>query len=295
MVGVSASGSTLRWMIAGRPDFRASSNAGRKSAVVSDRSAVAAEGPRISGEIRILQGGRHHAARVVALLVHADGSVHAVVHDHDDHRKLVLHCGGEFLPSHQEVAVASECDDDACRGQALHSDRGRHPVTHRARDRRELRAVATIPVIAMDPDREVPRTVADHRIGRQPVAKVRDDRAEIDRARHRRGGVGPGQEIVVGDRRLASPAQLARRLEPLERGGESGWCGVDRQMCAVDAAELLDAGKNVHQGLPRPGNVDQRVALRGHFPEPPPTRRMRSAPFTRAVSLGLGPMPRSPA
>jgi len=35
MVGNNASGSTLRWMIAGLPDFCAASNAPQKSAVLS--------------------------------------------------------------------------------------------------------------------------------------------------------------------------------------------------------------------------------------------------------------------
>ena len=88
--------------------------------------AVAAEGARIGREIRILQAGRDHAAGIVALLVHADGAVHAVVDDHDDDRQVVLHGGREFLAGHQEVAVAGKGDHGA-RRQALHADRGRHP------------------------------------------------------------------------------------------------------------------------------------------------------------------------
>ncbi len=37
---------------------------------------------------------------------------------------------------------------------------------------------------------------------------------------------------------------------------------------AIDAAELFDAGKHVHEGLARPRNVEERVALRGHLAEP---------------------------
>jgi len=48
---------------------------------------MAAEGARIGGEIRIGERGARNAARVLALLVHADGPVHAIVdHQHDDRR-----------------------------------------------------------------------------------------------------------------------------------------------------------------------------------------------------------------
>ena len=47
-----------------------------------DHSAIAAERRGVGGEVRIAQLGRDHAARIFALLVHADGAVHAVVGDH---------------------------------------------------------------------------------------------------------------------------------------------------------------------------------------------------------------------
>ena len=53
----------------------------------------------------------------MALLVHADGAVHAVVRDHDDDRQVVLHGGREFLSGHEEVAVAGKSDDCALRRQ----------------------------------------------------------------------------------------------------------------------------------------------------------------------------------
>ncbi len=82
--GVSGSASTLRWMIAGLPDFCAAAKAAGKSAVFSTSDAEAAEGLRVSGEVGVLQFGADHAAGIFALLVHADRAVGAVVPDHDD-------------------------------------------------------------------------------------------------------------------------------------------------------------------------------------------------------------------
>ena len=51
---------------------------------LNDR-AVAAEGARVTGEIRISQFCDDHAAGIFALLMHADGTVETVVGDHEDH------------------------------------------------------------------------------------------------------------------------------------------------------------------------------------------------------------------
>ena len=60
------------------------------------------------GEVGIAQRRRDDAAGIFALLMHADRAVHAVVDDDDDDREIVLDGGGEFLPVHEEVAVAGE-------------------------------------------------------------------------------------------------------------------------------------------------------------------------------------------
>src|SRR5215217_4262983 len=54
------------------------------------RRAETTEGPRIRGEIRIAQEGGTDAPWKFALLMRADRAVHAVVHDQDDDRQIVL-------------------------------------------------------------------------------------------------------------------------------------------------------------------------------------------------------------
>src|SRR5579862_7870132 len=50
----------------------------RKILGALDGDTEAAEGARIGGKIRVAQLGRRNTARIFALLVHADGAVHAV-------------------------------------------------------------------------------------------------------------------------------------------------------------------------------------------------------------------------
>src|SRR5262249_52377161 len=83
------------------------------------------------------------------------------------------------------------------------------------------------------------------------------------------GLVVPAGEAGVGERGLAAPPRFLRRLEPFERGVEGGRRGVDRELRAIDATELFDAGKHVHEGLTWPRNVDEGVTLRGQFAQPP--------------------------
>src|SRR5580704_4336217 len=73
-----------------------------------DRDAEAAEGAGVSWEIRIAQLGCRDAAGIFALLMHADGAVHAVVGDDGDERRAVLHRRGKLLAVHQKIAVTGE-------------------------------------------------------------------------------------------------------------------------------------------------------------------------------------------
>ena len=49
-------------------------------------------------------------------------------HDHDDDRQIVLHGGREFLPVHQEIAVAGKRKHRALRIEPLH--RRPRPARH---------------------------------------------------------------------------------------------------------------------------------------------------------------------
>ena len=77
-------------MIEGRPDCRAAGNAAGNSDGLVHHRAETAEGARIGVEIRIEQLGGDDAAGKFALLMHADGAVHAIVADHDDDRQPIL-------------------------------------------------------------------------------------------------------------------------------------------------------------------------------------------------------------
>ena len=88
--------------------FSASSSAGAKSSVFST---VAAQPPYARGkrgEVGVLELGAADPLGIVALLVHADRAVAAVV-DHD-HQQVgaVLRRGCQLLAVHQEVAVAGD-------------------------------------------------------------------------------------------------------------------------------------------------------------------------------------------
>ena len=50
---------------------------------------------------------------MLALLVHADRAVHAVVDHDDDDRQLILDGRRQLLAGHQEAAVAGEADHRA--------------------------------------------------------------------------------------------------------------------------------------------------------------------------------------
>src|SRR6478736_1639496 len=116
---------------------------------------------RQRGEIGILQHGGGDAPRIFALLMHADGTVHAVVEQDDDDRQIVLNGSGELLPGHLEIAVAGKCNDRSLAIQPLCRDRRRNAITHRAGCRRKLSAEAPVGPEAMQPGRKVARAVAE--------------------------------------------------------------------------------------------------------------------------------------
>ena len=73
-----------------------------------------------------------HPRRIVALLVHADGAVHAVVDHHKNDVQLVLDRGGQLLPVHLKTAVPVPRHHDTLRVRQLGRDCRRHSVAHRA-------------------------------------------------------------------------------------------------------------------------------------------------------------------
>ena len=184
----------------------------------------------------------------------------------DDERQAVLHGGREFLAVHEEIAVAGDADDGALRIEPLHGHGRRHAVTHRARSRGDMLAETAEAVEAMNPSGVVSGAVAEDGVGREVFAQPHHDCAEIDRARLLGRLLRPGKIVGMSGRRLT--ARRRWKLEAIERCGERRRRRVDRQMRAVDAAELLGARMDMHERHLRPRNIEQRVALRRQFAHP---------------------------
>src|SRR5207248_2829783 len=101
---------------------------GRELLGAFDGLSERAEGARVRRKVGVLQMGAVDAARILALLVHADGAVAAIVDDDQDEGQPVLDGGGELLPGHQEVSVAGEADHQALRMHRLRGHGGGHAV-----------------------------------------------------------------------------------------------------------------------------------------------------------------------
>ena len=152
----------MQCRMAGLPEASARSKAGANSSVRS----TARQTPKVSskrGEVRILQARCRDASRIVALLMHADGAVHAVVEHHQSPR-VVLHGGREFLPfirKSPSPAKRRRCDPETAALPA----RRRRAVAHGARGRRELGERIAEAVVAMNPGGEVAGSIANDRVG----------------------------------------------------------------------------------------------------------------------------------
>jgi len=90
-----------------------------------DQGRIAAKGLGIGDKVGVAQLGRADPVRIVALLVHADGAVHAVVDQQHDDGQLVLHGGCKLLAMHQKVAIAGNADDTALLVQPFGAHSGR--------------------------------------------------------------------------------------------------------------------------------------------------------------------------
>ncbi len=172
---------------------------------------VRPERPCKGREVRVDEVRAAHAARVVPLLVHANRPVHAVVDDEDDDRRAVLPGGGELRHAHQEVAVTRDAHDVAVRVNELRRDRRRQAVPHRAREGRELGAVAPEGVEAVGPHGEVAGATRDDRVRPEPLAQDGHDVGHLDGAGQR----PPCERLEVGG--VRSVHVLSAPLERVER------------------------------------------------------------------------------
>ena len=206
------------------------------------------------------------ATRELPLLVHADRPVHPVVDEDDDDRQLVLDCGGELRRAHHEVAVACEAEGDPVGVDQLCRDRRGDAVAHRAAARTDLRAVLRELGEPVCPDSEVARSAGLDCVAGEPPAQKRHDLAEIDQPFH---GLVTEIRLVVraGGVRPLQPARLDRLQLP-QRGGKLGQVAGDRQVGAVDEAELAWVGVGVHERLPRVRHLEERVAASRHLSQP---------------------------
>ena len=216
--GVSASGSTRSSITAGRPAPSAASKAAAKSSVRSTTAPCAPNASASAREVGVDEVGAGDAARVVALLVHANRPEHAVVDDEHDDRSVVLHRRRELLAGHQEVAVARDRDHVPLGMEQLGGNRRGHAVPHRTARRRELGRVVPELVEAMRPDREVAGAVREDRVRRQPGAHGRHHLAHVEVAGHREAA--EVVEIVLAP--LARPLLARARLERRQRREGAG-------------------------------------------------------------------------
>src|SRR5260370_11327412 len=66
------------------------------------------ERARVGREVGVRQRRAMHAIRIVALLMHTDRAVLLVVHHHEYHCEVVLHCRCQLLARHHETSIAGQ-------------------------------------------------------------------------------------------------------------------------------------------------------------------------------------------
>src|SRR3954466_11162760 len=227
---------------------------------------VRAEGAGVGREVRVDESRAMHAARVVALLVHADGAVLAVVDDDHHDGELVPHGGRELLARHEEAAVPSERDHDAVGMERLRRDGRGHAIPHRAAGGAQLGLESAILMEPVHPGGVVAGAVGDDGGGREPIPQGPHDLGELHRPgnRHRSG---PGEVLRPGGGTLRSPDRRRLGLQPGERRGKLHHPGIDGQLRCVDPAELLRAAVCVEEPLPRHRNLEQRIPAGGDLTE----------------------------
>ena|SRR5436190_18756384 len=105
-------------------------------------------------------------AGIFSFLVHAYGSVHAVVHDDKNNIEAVVYRSRQLLPVHQVVPVTVEGNDRTTAIGDFRRARGGHAIAHGAAGRRELRTKTGVAVKAMKPAGKISRAVGVDRIDR---------------------------------------------------------------------------------------------------------------------------------
>ena len=89
----------------------------------------------------------------------------------------------QFLTSHLKTPIPGDTDDGAFRLLQFRRNGRRQSVTHRAGHGRELRAVATVTIVAVEPARIVSSAVGDDGIMRQALIQMRDHLTQLHGAR----------------------------------------------------------------------------------------------------------------
>src|SRR6476661_9527952 len=102
--------------------------------------------------------------------MHADRAIHAVVHDHEDYGRAVLHGSRELLTVHQKIAVSGETNDGALGMSQLRSDRSGHAVPHRSIGRSELGSKASILMKTLQPPGKIAGPIGKDGVMRQALA-----------------------------------------------------------------------------------------------------------------------------
>ena len=180
----------------------------------------------------------------------------------------VLRRGRQLLAGHQEAAVAGEGDHGALGVDQLGRDRRRRAIAHRAAGRAELRAEAAILVVAVDPDAVIAGAVGDDRVRGQVLAQPDHDLAELQGAGRRRGAGGSRDTARARLRSAARQALLSTGSSARGAAAKARTPAWIAEVGRVDQAQLLGAGMDVDQGLPRLGHVDQRVAAARRLAQP---------------------------
>ena len=153
--------------------------------------------------------------------MHADGAVRAIVEQQHNAFATVLGGGGQLLPVHQKVAVASDGEGHPPRQQGRRNA-GRHAIAHGAIGGCELGfealGQAAVAVKTVQPAGEVARAVGEHGVSRQVALQGVHDGGHVECAGQLHAAVGRvdvGQVVGVAGLGPVAPGHLGRRGQHL--------------------------------------------------------------------------------